>query len=126
MASPFAGFENTTLTFKVGGTATLDPITGNRSFARSNVVVEALLNEVSNQKQQDVQRPAGVDFQAIYLEGYAVIPSRLPATVRPNVWAEAEWAGFSGKFYVLLTASSPYGVEDSTGDRIRGWFMATA
>lgn len=126
MSSPFAGFENATLTFKVAGSGTADPVTGNRNFARSHVAVEALLTEQSNRKQKDIQRPAGVDIQAIYLEGYAVIPDRLPVTVKPNTWAEAVWSGFNGKFYLMLTANSPYGVEDSTGDRIRGWFQAVA
>ena len=125
MSSPFTGYENTTLTFKVPGAASTDPVTGNKVFARSDVVVLAMLNQKPRTERQ-LERSPGVDQQAVYLEGYAIDPSTLPATVKPNTWADCIWSGTPGQFYLMLTGKSPFGVELATGEKIRGWFQAKA
>lgn len=121
-SSPFSGLQNTVLLFEVASARTTDPLTGNRpKLEPQQVEIQAMLTE---KKDPKVERSPGVDGQAIYLEGYAVNPTELPANIRPNTWAEATWSGYRGQFYLLLTGRSPFGVEAATGDKIRGWFVA--
>jgi hypothetical protein len=120
--SPFDGRQNAYLTFEVASTRSTDPATGNRlKLEPQQVEIQAMLSE---EKEPEVGRSPGVDGQAIYLEGRAVNPTELPATIRPNTWAEAIWSGNRGRFYLLLTGRSVWGVEAATGDKIRGWFVA--
>jgi hypothetical protein len=128
MSSPFAGFENAVLMFETAtGAYTTDNVTGNRKLTRTSLEVIAILTEKRPPKQA---RSPGVDQQAIYLEGYAVRvggnveTTQLPASVQANTWATCTWAGITGKFYLILTGRSPYGVESVAGDKIRGWFQA--
>lgn len=127
MSSPFEGFQNAVLNFSVasGAPPTADPITGNKTYPREVATVEAILTEGKQQGgAEKMSRLPGIDQQAIYLEGYAVIPDQLPATIKANTWAECTFAGVTGRFYLVFTPRSPYGVEASTGDRVRGWFEA--
>lgn len=133
MASAFTPYKNSVLTFKSAGARSVDPITGNMTFERSPVIVEALLQQktASGSKGKEPDRLPGVDLLAVYLEGYAVEPMALPSAVKANSWAECVWDGKPGRFYLLLQGRNPFlaaveGEGRILGDIIKGWFQTVA
>jgi hypothetical protein len=128
--SPFAGYENATLTFTLPGEATgeVDPLTGNQVFgSERTLVVVAKLDQNGNPR---IQRLPGVDPQAAFLYGRVISASldgqnlgfNLPVGLRSNQRAAATWGELRGEFIILLSGQSSWGVHKIWGDRLQGWF----
>lgn len=132
MGSPFDGFANTTLLFPVPtGEVTQDEV-GNAISETTNVRVTATLKATTIRNADANRRSSSVDEGAMLLEGYCIAPSILPASVLPNNWADANWGGSPGYFYLTEPINPPYGrdgigaiVEQSAGTKIVGWFQTS-
>jgi hypothetical protein len=118
MTSPFAGFENTTLTFKVAdGTSTVNAV-GNRSVNYRSEIIKCVLKQTTDagavrQYAQEIQQFAGADGHAMLLEGYLVEPLTYPQGVEFLGEADIEITMVIGKpetgrFKLLPVVQSPY------------------
>ncbi|WP_414755574.1 hypothetical protein [Anabaena sp. CCY 9910] len=117
MTSPFSGFENSTLIFKVSdGTYTINAA-GNRKPNTVDAIIKAVLKPASyssvNTYAQEIQQFAGADGHAVLLEGYLVNPTTYPQGVEFLAEAEAEITTAidkpeTGRFKLLPIVQSPY------------------
>lgn len=133
MTSPFLGFENTTLTFKIADGTYTTNAAGNRKANTIDVVIKAVLKPASyssvNTYAQEIQQFAGADGHAMLLEGRLVNPTTYPPNLKFLSEGDAEIqlvVGMleTGRFKLLPVLQSPYvvamGIDSITP--IRGIF----
>ncbi len=117
MTSPFTGFDNATITFKVSdGTYTINSV-GNRKLNTIDAIIKAVLKPASYSTVQtytkEIQEFAGADGHAVLMEGYLVSPQVYPEGVSFLMEADAT-IGTSlekleaGRFKLLPIVQSPY------------------
>lgn len=125
MTSPFAGFDNAILTFKVSdGTFTINAL-GNRIPNVINAIIKAVLKESTSTSDvtkyaQEIQQFAGADGRARLLEGYLVDPLTYPDGVKflaeaDIVIATSLGVEETGRFKLLPILQSPYVVASNIG-----------
>lgn len=117
MTSPFLGFENATLTFKVADGFTINSV-GNRIPNTVDVIIKAVLKESTSSSDiskyaQEIQQFAGADGRARLLEGYLVDPQVYPEGVKFLAEADIVIASSlgqeeTGRFKLLPVFQSPY------------------
>ncbi len=133
MASPFKGFENSTITFKVSDGTYITNSVGNRRLDTVDLIIKAVLKPayytIVQSYTKEIQQFAGVDSHAVLLEGYLVDPQTYPSEVQFLAEADATIKTAKGKeetgrFKLLPIVQSPYviGVKIDIITPIRGIF----
>lgn len=118
MTSPFIGFDNAVLTFKVSdGTFTTNSV-GNRTSGSKLTIIKAVLKEAQDRGAvsryaDEIQQFAGADGRARLMEGYLVEPQVYPPSIKFLAEADAEITVVLGRteigrFKLLPIAQSPY------------------
>ncbi|QSJ14595.1 hypothetical protein JYQ62_22105 [Nostoc sp. UHCC 0702] len=130
--SPFLRYVNATLLVVVAveGELSFDE-NGNALPASQVIEYKACLKSKFNKDDSKLREQAGVDSSSIYLEGWVVgrvgedgevvvgtafLPVSVPCELEAVVDSQ------QGRLQVLPTVSSPFGVEQKTGQKIMAYF----
>lgn len=114
--SPFKGFENAKITFRVAsGDYSINSV-GNPTASTKEVTIVALLKESkgsSSKYTDEIQNFAGVDGYVFLLEGYLIEPTNYPEEIQFMMEGEAQITlsinmPRKGKFKLLPVIQSPY------------------
>lgn len=119
---------NATLSYnEVTSTQTgTDPITGEPIFETSTSASTMLLSLEQKQTQARTSELPGKDITGIYCEGRAMAADNIPRSTVPSWYkddltVDITWEnGKCGKFYVLPTINSRFGLEECFGYKIKG------
>lgn len=118
MTSPFNGFENATIAFKISdGTYIINSV-GNRKLNTIDAIIKAVLKPVMSYSTvqtyaKEIQEFAGADGHAVLMEGYLVSPQVYPEGVSFLMEADAVIGtsldkSETGRFKLLPIVQSPY------------------
>lgn len=121
MVSPFAGFENATLTLQIPGDA-VALVDGNWVAERTTQTYSANLKPSSPRTRNE----PGIDGADIFLKGYLIDPQWFPDTVQLPLKVACtinmqNGGTQSGILEIQATPSSGFGVEAITGQKIEGY-----
>jgi archaellum component FlaF (FlaF/FlaG flagellin family) len=118
MTSPFSGFDNSTLTFKVADGTYITNAVGNRSLNTKPEIIKAVLKPATdtstvNRYANEIQQFAGADGHAVLLEGYLVEPQVYPQGIEFLMEADIEITVVinkpeTGRIKLLPVVQSPY------------------
>ena len=104
--------------------SSFDPVTGNPIFTTTQKLLVASLEEVSN---PSVPLSPGIEETAIYLEGRAINPSKIPPEFIHNrkykILINFHDVAIEGEFYLLPTVKSRLGLESAFNSAIEGWLV---
>lgn len=129
MGSPFCCRDNTKLIFEVP-VSLEESDDANFEIKTRQIRVSVFLEIPDEARATKVYRLAGLDDNALLLEGFCVSPMVLPKAIAPGAYADCDFGGSIGKFYLMPPINPPYGrkgigleVERRAGTKIIGWFQ---
>lgn len=135
--SPFYRYRNATLKLvrAADGALTVDPETGNYQPVTETIEYAACLKASSSKDDLKWRELAGVDAGSVFYKGWIVglvdavsgdilgiETAFLPQTSKSIVELDATVDGEYGRLFILPDISSPFGVEQKTGQKITGFF----
>jgi hypothetical protein len=112
-------------TSKTNGTPTINPVTGRPQFTTTGVIETVDVSLEQRNVAGSLSEMAGKDISGIPLAGRLLpIGAIAPTWLRADVECDLEMlSGIKGKFYILQTITSRFGLESVFGHRISGIFV---
>ena len=118
--------SNATLTYTVTTSTPsgFNSITGEPEFTTDTTTESLIISLEQKDTKSQIPPLPGIDKHSVYCEGRLVSPATFPSWYKDGLYVDITWdTGKTGKFYILPTISSRFGLESCFGQPIKGWLV---